>query len=67
MGPASDFSKSQKTVSMDAEECLRKNGVKWEKPILTIDTFGTPAIPNLRITRHGYVRLKDWEIFFLEI
>ncbi len=49
------------------EECLKKNGVKWEKPILTVDTFGTPAIPNLRITHHGYVRLKDREILSLEI
>ena len=49
------------------EESLRKNGVRWEKPILTVDTFGTPAIPNLRITDHGYVRLKDREILSLEI
>jgi adenine deaminase len=48
------------------EESLRKNGVKWEKPILTVDTFGTPAIPSLRITNHGYVRLKDREILSLE-
>ncbi len=49
------------------EEVLRKNGVKWEKPILTVDTFGTPAIPSLRITNHGYVRLKDREILSLEV
>jgi adenine deaminase len=49
------------------EESLRKNGVKWEKPILTVDTLGTPAIPNLRITHHGYVRLKDREILPLEV
>ena len=49
------------------EECLRQNGVKWEKPILTVDTFGTPAIPSLRITYHGYVRLKHREILSLEI
>jgi len=49
------------------EESLRENGVRWEKPILTVDTFGTPAIPNLRITNHGYVRLKDREILSLEI
>ncbi|HVP79613.1 MAG TPA: adenine deaminase C-terminal domain-containing protein [Thermodesulfobacteriota bacterium] len=48
------------------EESLRKNGVKWEKPILTVDTFGTPAIPSLRITNHGYVRLKDRKILSLE-
>jgi adenine deaminase len=49
------------------EESLKKNGVKWEKPILAVDTLGTPAIPNLRITHHGYVRLKDREILSLEI
>jgi adenine deaminase len=49
------------------EESLRKNGVRWEKPVLTFDTFGTPAIPNLRITHHGYVRLKDRQILSLEI
>jgi adenine deaminase len=49
------------------EECLKENGVKWEKPILTVDTFGTPAIPSLRITNHGYVRLKDREVLSLEI
>jgi len=49
------------------EESLRKNGVKWEKPILTVDTFGTPAIPSLRITNHGYVRLKDRKILSMEV
>jgi adenine deaminase len=49
------------------EESLMKNGVKWETPILTIDTLGTPAIPHLKITHHGYVRLKDRKILSLEI
>jgi len=49
------------------EECLKKNGVNWEKPMLTVDTLGTSAIPNLRITHHGYVRLKDREILSMEI
>ena len=49
------------------EESLRKNGVRWEKPILTIDTLGTPAIPHLRITHHGYVRLKDRKILSLAV
>jgi adenine deaminase len=48
------------------EDSLKKNGVKWEKPILAIDTLGTPAIPHLRITHHGYVRLKDRKILLLE-
>jgi adenine deaminase len=49
------------------EDSLKKNGVKWEKPILAIDTLGTPAIPHLRITHHGYVRLKDRAVLPLEI
>jgi len=49
------------------EESLKKNGVKWETPVLTIDTLGTPAIPHLKITHHGYVRLKDREILSMEI
>jgi adenine deaminase len=46
---------------------LEGYGVKWEKPILTVDTPGIPGIPNLRITHHGYVRLKDREILSPEI
>jgi adenine deaminase len=49
------------------EESLRKNGVPWEKPMLTVDTLGTPAIPHLRITHDGYVRLRDQKILPLEI
>jgi adenine deaminase len=41
------------------EMSLKRNGVRWEKPMLTIDTLGTPAIPHLRMTHHGYVRLRD--------
>jgi adenine deaminase len=50
----------------ELEESLKRNGVRWEKPILTIDTLGTPAIPHLRITHHGYVNLKDRKILSLE-
>ncbi len=49
------------------EGCLKKNGVRLEKPTLTVDTLGTPAIPHLRITHHGYVRLKDRAVLPLEI
>lgn len=49
------------------EQSLRKNGVRWEKPVLTIDTLGTPAIPQLRITHNGYVKLKDRGILPLEV
>ena len=49
------------------EESLRKNGVKWEKPLLTIDTLGTAAIPHLRMTHHGYVKLRDRKILSVEV
>ena len=49
------------------EESLKKDGVKWETPVLTIDTLGTPAIPHLKITHHGYVRLRDREILSTKI
>ena len=49
------------------EESLRENGVKWGKPVLTVDTLGIPAIPHLRITHQGYVHVKDRKILSLEI
>jgi len=49
------------------EDALKRNGVRWEKPVLTVDTLGTPAIPHLRITHQGYVRLKDWKILPVEV
>jgi adenine deaminase len=49
------------------EESLRENGVRWEKPGLTIDTLSTAAIPYMRITHHGYVRLKDRKELPLEV
>jgi adenine deaminase len=49
------------------EESMRENGVKWEKPMLTIDTLGTPAIPHLRITHQGYVNVKDRKILPVEV
>jgi adenine deaminase len=56
---------NQKVKRLEAS--LKRNGVRWEKPMLTIDTLGTPAIPHLRMTHHGYVRLKDRTVFPLEI
>jgi len=44
------------------EAALRSNGVPWENPLLTIDVLGTAAIPHLRITHSGYVRVKDREL-----
>ncbi len=48
------------------EDSLRQNGVKWEKPTLTVDTLSTAAIPHLRITHRGYVRLKDRKVLPVE-
>jgi len=41
------------------EASLKENGVQWDKPTLTVDTLSTPAIPHLRITHRGYVRVRD--------
>ena len=49
------------------EASLKRNGVRWEKPMLTIDTLGSPAIPHLRMTHHGYVRLRDRVVLPLEV
>jgi adenine deaminase len=49
------------------ERSLRKNGAQWEKNMLAIDVLTTPAIPHLRITHHGYVRLKDRKQLPLEV
>jgi len=49
------------------ERCLCGNGVPWEKPLLTIDTLSTAAIPHIRITHNGYVRLKDRTVLSLNV
>ena len=49
------------------EDSLKENGVKWEKPALTVDTLTTPAIPHLRITHQGYVNVKDGKILPVEV
>lgn len=48
------------------EESLKENGVRWEKPTLTVDTLSTPAIPHLRITHRGYVRVRDRKLLDLK-
>jgi adenine deaminase len=45
---------------------LRENGVEWENPLLTIDVLGTAAIPHIRITHQGYVRLRDGAVLSVE-
>jgi len=49
------------------EMIIKDMGVRWEKPILTLNTLGTAAIPHLRINHQGYVRLKDRAILPLKI
>ena len=56
-----------RTEVKELEESLKRNGVRWEKPLLTIDTLGTPAIPHLRITHNGYVRLGDRMVLPVEV
>jgi len=46
---------------------LRENGVPWENPLLTLDTLTGCAIPHLRITHHGYVRMKDRQVLSWEV
>lgn len=48
------------------EASLIENGAKWGKPTLTVDTLSTAAIPHLRITHRGYVRLKDRKVLPLQ-
>lgn len=48
------------------QEAMACNGVSWDKSLLTIDTLTTAAIPHLRITHRGYVRLKDRALLGLE-
>jgi adenine deaminase len=41
------------------ERALSENGVPWERPLLSLDTLTTAAIPHLRLCSTGYVRLRD--------
>lgn len=49
------------------EESLGKNGVRWEKPMLTVDVLGSPAIPHLKISHEGYIRLRDHKTFPVQV
>src|SRR5680860_1567613 len=40
-------------------ESLQEAGVPWENPLLAVDTLTSPAIPHLRVSHRGYVRLRD--------
>lgn len=49
------------------EETLKQNGVPWENPLLTLNTQGNAAIPHVRLTHQGYVRMKDREVLPLTV
>lgn len=42
-----------------AEQALRALGVRHPRPLLALDILTTGAIPHLRLTPLGYVRLRD--------
>lgn len=44
------------------ERALRHLGSRLEDPLLAADVLTTAAIPHLRITVRGYVRVKDGEL-----
>ena len=35
--------------------------------MLTVDVLGSPAIPNLKISHEGYVRLRDQKILSVQV
>ncbi|MCS7280154.1 MAG: amidohydrolase family protein [Desulfobacterota bacterium] len=39
----------------------KKRGVRWNKPIMTLETLTTPAIPFLRVSDRGLVDLRQKE------
>jgi adenine deaminase len=49
------------------DRALNDRGVSWETPILTVDTFGTAAIPHLRINHEGYIDIKDRSTLPVEV
>jgi len=51
----------------EIEDSMKRSGVRWQKPVLTIDVLTTPAIPHLRMTHHGYVSLRDRKILPLGV
>jgi adenine deaminase len=40
-------------------KALRAHGCPMEDPLLTLDFLTSPAVPHLRISAEGYVRLRD--------
>ncbi|MCX7856603.1 MAG: amidohydrolase family protein [Deltaproteobacteria bacterium] len=46
-------------------EKAKKMGIRWEKPLLSLETFTTPAIPFFRISDRGLVDLKTGQVMGL--
>ncbi len=44
------------------EEALRQLGSRLEDPLLGADVLTTAAIPHLRLSERGYVRLRDGQL-----
>jgi len=45
--------------SAAVQGALRELGCPWPNPLLSLETLTTPAIPFLRLSAEGYVRIKD--------
>lgn len=64
---------SQGTMAQTAEReeaverALAEAGVPWENPSLTLSTLATAAIPFLRVSHRGYVRISDRALLPLEV
>lgn len=43
----------------------QKMGIKWQKPVLSLETLTTPAIPFLRVSDRGLVDLRTGEVMNL--
>ena len=55
LAPASQVAREIAVVN----EALAALGCRLPSPLLTLETLTSPAIPHLRITAGGYVRLRD--------
>jgi adenine deaminase len=49
----------------EVEQALRHLGTRLEDPLLAADVMTTAAIPHLRVTERGYVRVRDGELLGL--
>ena len=51
----------------EVERALAAAGVAWEKPLLTLSTLATAAIPFFRVTHRGYLRMTDRALLPLQV